>query len=456
MGIQAHFQPFQHNLQPPTCNIMLTAEAYKVFRKYKKATSKVIQWLTVVAGVNTNLSLNELRQTAEITKSRRVEIPTEILWAFELAIDARTDISEYFKQMTGFKDEKTHSHEHFTKTLKLIYKLLRGKQQSAGSKMTSASSKGQQPTKSQNRYDHLPKVSNEPEVEIFAAAEDNAAVLGEEPTSSVEEPLEPELSLKDDDMVKDFELYYVISVSLIDLVDLLLLLTPWQNLDFTCKKIKDCWAKAAEGSMSTLFAAWLTTAAYKDTFWSFKNGPALRSLKITTHGQLCERWLAWHGAAVSAQHKGTALTLLSQGAIFLSGHGLVSQWKAFLGSLRTAPPLRPGLEKPTDYITVQSDSEDEPRQVAAERSVLDLVLNSMHRVILSNEPKKSDKMLINPDFLREMNPPISGLIEFILSEEKACQTHAMFGLQLLLESYKSFTIPYQTTNSYTQLPHPNA
>ncbi|KAK3168611.1 hypothetical protein OEA41_005059 [Lepraria neglecta] len=290
--------------------------------------------------------LNELRQAAEITKSRRVEIPTEILWAFELAIDARTDISEYFKQMTGFKDEKTRYHEHFTKTLKLIYKLLRGKQQSAGGKMTSASSKGQQPTKSQNRYDHLPKVSNEPEVEIFAAAEDNAAVLGEEPTSSVEEPLEPELSLKDDDMVKDFELYY--------------------------------------------------------------------------------------------------------GAIFLSGHGLVSRWKAFLGSLRTAPPLRPGLEKSTNYITVQSDPEDEPRQFAAERSVLDLLLNSMHRVILSNEPKKSDKMLINPDFLREMNPPISGLIEFILSEEKACQTHAMFGLQLLAESYKSFTIP-----NHEQL-HPTA
>ena len=111
-----------------------------MFRKYKKATSKVIQWLATAAGVNTNLSLNELRQAAEITKSRRVEIPTEILCAFELAIGVRTDFSEYFKQMTGFKDEKIHSHEHFTKTLKLIYKLLRGKQHSAGSKMTSASS----------------------------------------------------------------------------------------------------------------------------------------------------------------------------------------------------------------------------------------------------------------------------------------------------------------------------
>ena len=72
--------------------------------------------------------------------------------------------------MTGFKDEKIRFHEHFTKTLKLIYRLLRGKQQSAGSKMTSASSKVQQPMKSQNRYDLLPKVSNGPEVEIFAGA----------------------------------------------------------------------------------------------------------------------------------------------------------------------------------------------------------------------------------------------------------------------------------------------
>ena len=57
---------------------MLTAEAYKVFKTYKKATSKVIQWLATAAGVNTNLFLNQLRQAAEITKSRRVEIPAEI------------------------------------------------------------------------------------------------------------------------------------------------------------------------------------------------------------------------------------------------------------------------------------------------------------------------------------------------------------------------------------------
>ena len=44
-----------------------------------------------------------------------------------------------------------------------------------------------------------------------------------------------------------------------------------------------------------------------------------------------------------------------------------------------------------------------------------------------------------------MNPPISDLIEFILSEEKTCQIHAMFGSQLLVESYKSFTIPKPRT-----------
>ena len=54
-------------------------------------------------------------------------------------------------------------------------------------------------------------------------------------------------------------------------------------------------------------------------------------------------------------------------------------------------------------------------------------------------------MLLNPDFLRKMDPPISDLIEFILSEEKTCQTHAMFGLQLLVESYKSFIIPKPRT-----------
>ena len=84
---------------------MLKPEAYGVFQQYKKATSKVIQWLAETANVNTHLSLNELRQAAGITRARGVyDLPPEIPCAFEIAIIARTHISGYVKQIAGLKD----------------------------------------------------------------------------------------------------------------------------------------------------------------------------------------------------------------------------------------------------------------------------------------------------------------------------------------------------------------
>ena len=61
---------------------------------------------------------------------------------------------------------------------------------------------------------------------VSPAIEDNGARLSEQPTRSAEEPSEPELILKGDDLAKEFELYHLISVSLLHLVSLSSLLTP--------------------------------------------------------------------------------------------------------------------------------------------------------------------------------------------------------------------------------------
>ena len=48
-------------------------------------------------------------------KTKIKRIPPEISYAFELAIEARTEISGYFKQTVGTKDASTLSHDCFTK-----------------------------------------------------------------------------------------------------------------------------------------------------------------------------------------------------------------------------------------------------------------------------------------------------------------------------------------------------
>ena len=126
--------------------------------------------------------------------------------------------------------------------------------------------------------------------------------------------------------------------------------------------------------------------------------------------------------------------MLSEGAILVSGHGLTAPWKAFVESLILALPLQPSLEKPADYITVQADPENEAKQVASERVVLDLVFKSMHRTIAYTNKKKNDKKVLGSQFLREMNPLISDLKDCISSSIDTCSTHLVFGLQLLVES----------------------
>lgn len=99
----------------------LSPELYEVFRRYKKATDTVVRWLAQASqgqgktGTN-RLSLNELTQAAKITKAKYVEVPRHISCAFEIAIEARTEITAHFKQQIVVDTTATCSHEHFTET----------------------------------------------------------------------------------------------------------------------------------------------------------------------------------------------------------------------------------------------------------------------------------------------------------------------------------------------------
>ena len=100
----------------------LSAELFDVFQRYKRATGKVIKWLAIQSGNNDithirqSWTLEDLRRAAEIVKRNAIEVPENILYAFQDAIGSRTDISGHFKHSGGDNEQKTTTHEFFTTT----------------------------------------------------------------------------------------------------------------------------------------------------------------------------------------------------------------------------------------------------------------------------------------------------------------------------------------------------
>ena len=104
-------------------HIKLDADLYPVYASYKKATNAVVRWIATAASGNdlgpdgTKWTLKELRLAAiNITKSKGTDIPLRIPCAFQNAIEARKEITVFYRQNTKIDSIETKKHEKFTKT----------------------------------------------------------------------------------------------------------------------------------------------------------------------------------------------------------------------------------------------------------------------------------------------------------------------------------------------------
>ncbi|CAD6585577.1 MAG: hypothetical protein ASARMPREDX12_002061 [Alectoria sarmentosa] len=392
--------------------VKLTPDLFQTFRRYKKATGAVVSWLAEDQD-GTTWSLDDLMQAALATKTKNIRIPPKISQAFELAIGARTEISDYFTQKVGIKDASTLSHEHFTKTLRSIYKLLRFPQDAIAKNSTLGP---QSSSMFANAFEELTLVAPESEPSSSGNSTPTGdATLHATSEDPVEDTAGPSFVLKDDHLARDFELFHAIS-----------------SLNSTCVKIKECWVKAAEGSMSMLFAAWLTTAAFEDTRRCFNGGPVSTSLNVWDHWDLYAKYIALLEADVNENNQKMSLT---QGTVSFFLHGLQAPWIAILksqGRTYTAKELRESVfQKPAEHVTVEVGIDERQK---AERSLMDLLLRSIRRLLYQKGDTPSD-------FVLDMNPLLRPLRSFYGMKGSSIQTDIVFGLHLLVESYKSFTLP---------------
>lgn len=184
-----------------------------------------------------------------------------------------------------------------------------------------------------------------------------------------------------------------------------------------------------------LFAAWLTTAAFMQARRYFNGGPMTIAVGATDHLDFIKKYANLLKVVVVDGSENEQTGSLILGTFPFVSHGLENPWQAILdsqGKTYTEKELKEGmLEKPAEHVTSEADIDNRRK---AERSLMDLLLRSIRRLLYQNGGKPSDLVLA-------MNPLLLELQIFYETKGSSIQTDLVFGLHLLVESYKSFTLP---------------
>lgn len=132
---------------------------------------------------------------------------------------------------------------------------------------------------------------------------------------------------------------------------------------------------------------------------------------------------------------------------FSSGHGLFCPAEALIRGASTQLEENTHevavFEKPEDFVTVEESADDKERHYRAESVVMDKVLKSIKRRLLASGE-------IRPEFLYNMKSSIKDIQKIYRAKDSSnapnalIKTNVFFGLQLLVESYKSFMCSIDT------------
>lgn len=140
-----------------------------------------------------------------------------------------------------------------------------------------------------------------------------------------------------------------------------------------------------------------------------------------------------------------------QNVVFSSGHGLFCPLEAIIRGANTQPEENIQemvvFENPKDFFTVEGRADDREHRYGAESILMDKILKSVKRRLLPTED-------LRLEFLHEMNPLIKDIHGIYKNKDDrnildaSIQTNVVFGLQLLVESYKSFMFSKEPTPTF--------
>ena len=203
-------------------------------------------------------------------------------------------------------------------------------------------------------------------------------------------------------------------------------------MDAICSAVKPLWEQAGAGLIPIVLASWTSSAALKGVERCL--AASAPRLQASDHEILLSKYAVQLKSLNSTLQPDAENT--PKHTPFTAGQGLRTAWVAltnFKSSRQQNETLICGrvFESPASHVTVQKDLFDGPRQTEAEHITMNLMLKTMNQ-LLCNEDESSKQ------FTLVMNPLLVDVEDYLDSERKPVTTSLVFGMQLLVESFKSF------------------
>ena len=101
----------------------LPLDLFKTYLRSKKSTRTILDWLLANGAEDYDcpfslsvLTVKDIYSLARVVQRRSVRLPGRVAHAFRLTVNARRQISHFFKQSAGSKSPQIATHEYFTTT----------------------------------------------------------------------------------------------------------------------------------------------------------------------------------------------------------------------------------------------------------------------------------------------------------------------------------------------------
>ncbi|KAL0258024.1 hypothetical protein SLS55_007195 [Diplodia seriata] len=447
-------------------NTAFSSEFWDLYKSSKRDTGYVLDWLrrtvdnaartkkskTAIAPIGERLTVQNLLQASELVSKRQITAPLYVRGAFKRTLVKRRQITEWYRQREAIDptvQPANEKHAFFNDALATAYALMCPDQdepaaQPVSEKAASKPTRELAPQPSKNFFDVL---ANIPE----------------------EEPGSPVLELAERDVPQDVPEppeYVFVDDPLAEILDLHLYVL---EMDALVSATKHFWKLAANGDMPVPLAAWLTTAGFAATKHLCDIvTPAIGGHQALIHHYTSKRAdLGISGIDVSKEmaektgetpvykdfSDGLALAFPCSALInFKRDKQHDSDFMAVVERQPIAKSFIPEEKEKQDkeafmqnvMKTISDPSEKElPQheavavmQLLAERQAIDS--NAMQSVLRSITQLIRDEKTKGTSVKDDFNPLLPETREFLESKDVFPGTGLVVGLQMMLETCKSF------------------
>ncbi|KAE8452073.1 hypothetical protein EG329_002239 [Mollisiaceae sp. DMI_Dod_QoI] len=411
--------------------ITIPSSLFDVYQEYKASTATVLTWLCSHEAITpqSGLTVNSLQRAAENIRSKDILVPAMIYRAFRDSVAKRQKVTTWFTSAelsaAGNTSGSTLKHVHFTEKLQNAFSTLFPNGNPTPPRRQPSKAEDEDTIENlSNRFGILESLESDRTQDLLAE-EDGDASHYQQATM----PKNAALPTSEMTTLEDDPLDALIQIHL-----------TLRELDSICETVKSFWEQVSIGTLPLPFAAWLTNAAYESA-----KRLCVSIMDIDKDAQ---------------EHQDVYIGLVNQfNLIFMScpieckyddfsqGRGMTFPWiaiVAFKDGWSSDYQARSGnhWQDPINYISPAYTQGDDSGYLSNDLQSYKAILASMGELLMKEKDSRRQ-----PGFTpTDINPLLSDLSVFLDSEDVHPRLSLVFGLHLLLETYRSFIWKTATAN----------